>query len=76
MDPLAELGRALRAEGYSFVTPTPETHRRVLAHRGEGATLRDIFGWNIPRERLAIQPALTFPDARRLPASKSDRHPG
>ena len=46
MDPLAELGRALRAEGYSFVTPTPETHRRVLARRGEGTTLRDVFGWS------------------------------
>ena len=46
MDPLAELGQSLRAAGYSFVTPTPETHRRVLARRAEGETLRDIFGWS------------------------------
>jgi hypothetical protein len=26
---LVELGLALRAAGYVFVTPTPETHRRV-----------------------------------------------
>ena len=43
MDPLAELGQSLRAAGYSFVTPTPETHRRVLARRAEGETLRDIL---------------------------------
>ncbi|HWE23697.1 MAG TPA: class I SAM-dependent methyltransferase [Myxococcales bacterium] len=46
MDPLAQLGLALRAAGYSFITPTPETHRRVLARRGEAATLRDVFGWS------------------------------
>lgn len=46
MDPLAELGQALRATGYSFITTTPETHRRVLARRAEGTTLRDIFGWS------------------------------
>ena len=49
MDPLAILGRALRDEGYSFVTPTPETHRRVLA-RGppDARDLRDVFGWSKP----------------------------
>ncbi len=46
MDPLATLGRALRDEGYAFVTPTPETHRRVLARGGEARTLRDVFGWS------------------------------
>lgn len=46
MDPLAALGTALRRTGYRFVTPTPETHRRVLA-RGEPArSLRDVFGWS------------------------------
>lgn len=45
---LLELGRALRAEGYRFVTPTPESHRRVNArpHLQEARTLRDVFGWN------------------------------
>ena len=48
MDPLASLGRALHDAGYSFVTPTPETHRRVLARAGEARTLRDVFGWSRP----------------------------
>lgn len=49
---LVALGTALHERGYVFVTPTPDTHRRVLARRahaqaaltGESA-LRDIFGW-------------------------------
>jgi len=48
MDPLAALGALLRAEEYRFVTPTPETHRRVLARREEARTLRDVFGWSRP----------------------------
>jgi release factor glutamine methyltransferase len=48
MEPLARLGRALREAGYAFVTPTPETHRRVLARDGEARTLRDVFGWSKP----------------------------
>jgi release factor glutamine methyltransferase len=48
MDPLAELGALLRGEGYRFVPPTPETHRRVLARREEARTLRDVFGWSRP----------------------------
>jgi SAM-dependent methyltransferase len=46
MDPLVRLGRALREEGYAFVTPTPETHRRVLSRKGPARTLRDVFGWS------------------------------
>ena len=46
MEPLARLGRALRDAGYAFVTPTPETHRRVLARGEEARTLRDVFGWS------------------------------
>ena len=36
--------------GYRFITPTPLTHQRVMAHRSgqTGTTLRDIFGWNQP----------------------------
>jgi len=68
---LVELGLALLASGYRFVSPTPESHRRVLA-RGTGAApgeaptgeepiaearlVRDAFGWSRP-----------FP-ASRLPA--------
>ncbi len=42
--------RHLAGSGYRFMTPTPLTHQRVLAHRGSqlGTTLRDIFGWNMP----------------------------
>jgi len=50
---LVELGQALRDVGYRFVTPTPETHRRVnmrTARAGEHAArdLRDVFGWSRP----------------------------
>lgn len=47
---LTELLQFLRVSGYEFITPTPCTHQRVLAHRsGQHATsLRDIFGWNLP----------------------------
>jgi len=51
--PLVALGKALRESGYHFVTPTPETHRRVLARRRDALgepdelrLLRDVFGWN------------------------------
>ena len=42
--------RHLAASNYRFITPTPLTHKRVLAHRGPqmATTLRDIFGWNLP----------------------------
>ena len=44
---LVELGRALRASHYRFITPTPRTHRRVLSRPFGGAPrLEDIFGWN------------------------------
>jgi methylase of polypeptide subunit release factors len=50
---LLELGSALHEAGYRFVTPTPETHRRVnqrAAQHGEGQArdLRDVFGWSRP----------------------------
>lgn len=52
---LIELGRALRETGYSFVTVTPETHRRVdaraaAAGHANGSSLRDVFGWSRPFE--------------------------
>jgi methylase of polypeptide subunit release factors len=42
--------RHLADVDYRFVTPTPLTHQRVLAHRGAqlAANLRDVFGWNMP----------------------------
>jgi release factor glutamine methyltransferase len=46
---LVELGQALRARGYRFVTVTPETHQRVLARDARVARdLRDVFGWSRP----------------------------
>jgi methylase of polypeptide subunit release factors len=47
---LLQLGRRLRAADYHFITPTPETHRRVLArpHRSDNASFTDVFGWNRP----------------------------
>jgi methylase of polypeptide subunit release factors len=47
---LCGLLQALRRRGYHFITPTPETHRRVLKARREARarTLRDVFGWSLP----------------------------
>jgi release factor glutamine methyltransferase len=51
-EPLLRLGQALRDAGYRFVTPTPETHRRVAARSSSGRaqTLVDAFGWSRPFE--------------------------
>lgn len=51
-DALFRLLGALGREGYRFVTPTPLTHKRVLA-RCPGRTarnLRDVIGWSLPFE--------------------------
>lgn len=67
--PLALLLSELAASNYSFITPTPLTHQRVLAHRASTeklpnlavkssqptSTLRDIFGWNLRFEAAAIR---------------------
>ena len=55
----ALLGR-LDAEGYRFVTPTPETHRRVVrrADRQVGRSLRDVFGWSLPFTDQVLDPDL------------------
>lgn len=50
---LLALGKSLQQLAYAFVTPTPETHRRVdeRAARHEGLLardLRDVFGWSRP----------------------------
>jgi hypothetical protein len=45
---LLDLLDAARGAGYDFVTPTPETHRRVLARRDRARNLRDVFGWSLP----------------------------
>jgi len=57
---LVELLAHLRALDYKFVTPTPATHARVVAHadRQVGQDLRDLFGWSVPVPRGNIAPAL------------------
>jgi methylase of polypeptide subunit release factors len=45
---IVTVGHLLRRYRYSFVTVTPETHRRVVARHARGRTLRDAFGWNLP----------------------------
>lgn len=55
---LVDLLGALRASGYQFVTPTPLTHQRVLQQRGGAlaASLRDVFGWNLPFNAALLEP--------------------
>lgn len=54
MDLLADL----RASDYRFVTPTPETHGRVVARRGLARDLRDVLGWSLSFESGAIEPRI------------------
>ncbi|RKH27241.1 class I SAM-dependent methyltransferase [Corallococcus praedator] len=57
---LVALGGALRAEGYTFTTVTPETHRRVNARSGvpEARSLREVFGWSRPFRRGVLSPGM------------------
>lgn len=56
----ARLLGLLEAQGYDFVTVTPESHRRVVARPGMAwaRDLRGIFGWSLPFEREAAGEAL------------------
>ncbi|CAN5120924.1 class I SAM-dependent methyltransferase [soil metagenome] len=53
---LIAVGEWLGKTGYDLVTVTPETHRRVIAHRPAAKTVRDVFGWSLPFDR-ALLPA-------------------
>lgn len=55
---LVELGRALQAQGYSFTAVTPSTHARVLQRGRRAASLRDVFGWNLPFDAGVLPQAL------------------
>ncbi|MDQ3140294.1 MAG: class I SAM-dependent methyltransferase, partial [Pseudomonadota bacterium] len=56
---LIELLGLLRAANYGFVTPTPETHKRLLARDPRPARdLRDIFGWSRPFAPATLPPAM------------------
>ena len=48
--PLLRLLMLLKERGYSFVTPTPESHARVMARpeKREARSLEDVFGWSLP----------------------------
>lgn len=47
---LLELLGTLKARGYTFTTPTPSSHARVLkrADRQQARALRDVLGWSLP----------------------------
>jgi methylase of polypeptide subunit release factors len=47
---LLELLGLLKTLDYGFTTPTPETHRRVVARADmqEAGDLRGVFGWSLP----------------------------
>lgn len=57
---LLRLLAALDDAGYTFVTPTPGTHTRVLKRRPDAiaASLRDVIGWSLPFARDVLEPAL------------------
>lgn len=50
---LVILGEFLRDAGYHFVTPTPETHRRVNSRpeARQARRVEDVFGWSRPFAR-------------------------
>ena len=54
---LVELGRELSRLCYRFTTPTPETHRRAISHKGGTADdVRGVFGWSLPFEETLLPP--------------------
>jgi len=60
---LVDLGRALVADAYTFVTVTPATHARVdrrarAAGRYAARSLRDVFGWSRPFEPHVVPAAM------------------
>ncbi len=59
---LASLGTFLATQHYRFTTVTPATHARVLT-RVEGylgASLRDVFGWNLPFRAETLPAAVLY----------------
>lgn len=57
---LADLLAALSRRGYRFVTPTPASHRRVLARdpQRRARDLRDVLGWSLPFDEDAADPEI------------------
>ena len=52
--------KALKAQNYQFTTPTPATHRRVIARptMKRGRSLRDVFGWSLSFDRDLLPTAI------------------
>lgn len=72
---LLELGRALRAAGYHFITVTPETHRRVNTRASSPSKdrLRDVFGWSRPFTEQDLPSRLLAPlEAARMVERRED----
>jgi methylase of polypeptide subunit release factors len=59
-DALLELLKQLEARDYTFITPTPASHARILARasRREARDVRDILGWSLPFAPEIVDPAL------------------
>ena len=56
---LVRLVNGLKTRDYRFTTVTPSTHAQILARPNpDRPTLRDIFGWNRPFEKAALDPQL------------------
>jgi SAM-dependent methyltransferase len=55
---LLDVGTQLRELGYTFTTPTPETHRRNNARRSRAESVRDVFGWSRPFARGVLSDSL------------------
>ena len=49
---LLDLLKLLKSRGYRFVTPTPASHKRVLARPGmkQAHDLRGLLGWSLPAQ--------------------------
>lgn len=57
---LGRLLEHLKAHGYRFITPTPETHARIVARpeRQLARNVTDVLGWNIPFQSGVLDPDL------------------
>jgi methylase of polypeptide subunit release factors len=57
-DALLTLLHHLKSTDYRFVTPTPATHKRVLARTagGEASDLRGVLGWSLPFRAASFDP--------------------
>ena len=57
---LLALLQLLARRGYSFVTPTPASHARVVARpdRRKARCVEDVLGWSLPFEPGSIDPEI------------------